>query len=145
MARRNGYDPAGVSGIAEVIRDMPLWCAVVAAAAVYIILAFVPGFFEHGEGPANHVFSTLTRTAAPMLAGIVLASGLVGAFGRWSRGRRAQPAPPQLTAELPAGESPLCPRCGGPMARKTARRGASAGQDFWGCNRFPQCRGTRPA
>ena len=34
-------------------------------------------------------------------------------------------------------ESPACPVCGSPMVRRTARRGANAGRDFWACIRFP--------
>jgi hypothetical protein len=36
-----------------------------------------------------------------------------------------------------------CPRCGSGMVRRTANRGPNAGGNFWGCSRFPQCRGTR--
>jgi hypothetical protein len=36
-----------------------------------------------------------------------------------------------------------CPRCGSPMVRRTARRGRNAGNQFWGCSRYPQCKGTR--
>jgi DNA-binding helix-hairpin-helix protein with protein kinase domain len=39
--------------------------------------------------------------------------------------------------------APSCPRCGSPMQRRTARRGANAGGQFWGCSRYPGCRGTR--
>jgi restriction system protein len=38
---------------------------------------------------------------------------------------------------------PRCPQCNGEMVRRAARRGATAGQDFWGCAAFPKCRGTR--
>jgi restriction system protein len=40
--------------------------------------------------------------------------------------------------------APACPRCGVDMVLRTARRGASAGQSFWGCLRYPRCRGTMP-
>jgi four helix bundle suffix protein len=40
--------------------------------------------------------------------------------------------------------APTCPECGKPMRRRTARKGAQAGQDFWGCAGYPTCRGTRP-
>lgn len=40
--------------------------------------------------------------------------------------------------------SPACPRCGQPMQVKTARRGVNAGNQFWGCTDFPDCKGTRP-
>lgn len=39
---------------------------------------------------------------------------------------------------------PNCPRCGSEMVRRKVRQGASAGQEFWGCPKFPECRGTRP-
>ena len=41
-----------------------------------------------------------------------------------------------------AAPEPLCPKCKGAMVRRTAARGAKAGQDFWGCLQFPVCRGT---
>ncbi len=40
---------------------------------------------------------------------------------------------------------PACPVCGSSMVRRTARKGANAGKAFWGCERYPGCRGTRPA
>jgi restriction system protein len=43
---------------------------------------------------------------------------------------------PELSGE------PVCPGCGGPMVRRTARRGPHAGEEFFGCERFPACRGT---
>ena len=50
-------------------------------------------------------------------------------------GARAQPTP--------EGADPDCPDCGAPMARRTARRGPNAGNQFWGCTEFPECRGIR--
>jgi restriction system protein len=39
--------------------------------------------------------------------------------------------------------APVCPKCGKPMARRKARTGKNAGQDFWGCTGFPDCKGVR--
>jgi len=39
---------------------------------------------------------------------------------------------------------PLCPSCAIPMVKRTARRGANAGSDFWGCSNYPRCRETLP-
>ena len=36
--------------------------------------------------------------------------------------------------------APSCPSCEGPMVRRTNR---TEGTDFWGCQRYPVCRGTR--
>lgn len=38
-----------------------------------------------------------------------------------------------------------CPVCGSPMVRREAKRGANAGKAFYGCSRFPMCRGVREA
>ena len=37
-----------------------------------------------------------------------------------------------------------CPLCAKPMTRRTAKRGANAGGEFWGCTDYPACRGIRP-
>lgn len=34
----------------------------------------------------------------------------------------------------------LCPKCGVPMVRRTAKRGEKAGSEFYGCPNFPKCR-----
>lgn len=34
-----------------------------------------------------------------------------------------------------------CPVCGSPMVRREAKRGANVGKAFYGCSRFPVCRG----
>jgi hypothetical protein len=36
---------------------------------------------------------------------------------------------------------PHCPKCGREMLLRTARGGANAGQQFWGCPNYPRCRG----
>ena len=36
-----------------------------------------------------------------------------------------------------------CPKCGGVMVVRTAKRGANAGNSFWGCSTYPACKGTR--
>jgi hypothetical protein len=36
---------------------------------------------------------------------------------------------------------PVCPRCSGPMVRRIAKSGENAGKEFWGCTKFPACRG----
>jgi len=51
--------------------------------------------------------------------------------------QQASPAAPGPTASA-------CPTCGKPMAVRTARIGARAGSQFWGCTAYPKCTGTRP-
>lgn len=41
-------------------------------------------------------------------------------------------------------EAPECRNCGKLMMLRTARKGAKAGQPFWGCTGFPDCKGAMP-
>lgn len=50
-------------------------------------------------------------------------------------------APAPQTAETSLSAAPTCPKCGGAMERRTAKRGANAGAQFWGCTNYPRCRG----
>lgn len=53
-------------------------------------------------------------------------------------------AEPYVASDLARLEvPPACPACGGQMVLRTAKRGPSAGEDFWGCSAYPKCRGTR--
>lgn len=36
-----------------------------------------------------------------------------------------------------------CPRCSSAMVKRMAKRGPNKGNEFWGCSRFPRCKGTR--
>lgn len=38
----------------------------------------------------------------------------------------------------------VCPKCGGELVQRTVKRGENVGQQFYGCNKFPVCRYTRP-
>lgn len=41
---------------------------------------------------------------------------------------------------LPESSAETCPKCGAEMVLRTAKRGASAGNQFWGCSGYPKCR-----
>ena len=50
----------------------------------------------------------------------------------------------QIINELPEPveeSSPRCPKCGSDMVLRTAKRGDNQGGRFWGCSRYPECRG----
>ena len=51
-------------------------------------------------------------------------------------------APPE-TGFQASPETVECPVCRSSMERRTARRGANSGKAFWGCSRYPACKGTR--
>ena len=59
----------------------------------------------------------------------------------------AVPAPsfvsraPQKTLNVHTQAAHACPRCGATMVLRTARKGINAGNPFWGCSRYPACKG----
>lgn len=42
-----------------------------------------------------------------------------------------------------AESSQACPKCGGELVTRTAKKGANMGKQFMGCVSFPKCRYTR--
>ena len=60
--------------------------------------------------------------------------------------RRARP-PEQLTRSDGSADRtdrarliPACPKCGKPMALRTAQKGKNPGKQFWGCTGYPECK-----
>ncbi len=56
--------------------------------------------------------------------------------------RGAGQATPPVVPQPIAG-TPTCPKCGAEMVLRTAKRGAHAGNSFWGCPNYPKCTGIR--
>lgn len=54
------------------------------------------------------------------------------------RTQQSTPAPAPAVPEQP--HTPSCPQCNAPMIKRTARRGANAGNSFWGCSDYPRCK-----
>ncbi len=50
----------------------------------------------------------------------------------------------QRNSDSPKIQAPKCPKCSETMVRRTAQQGPRAGEPFWGCSRFPECRGIKP-
>ena len=50
----------------------------------------------------------------------------------------------QSDPSAPSDPIPKCPQCGTLMALRTAKTGKNAGSQFWGCTKYPDCKGTTP-
>jgi len=55
--------------------------------------------------------------------------------------RLAYRAKKRLDQSDPTDQIPNCPQCGRPMVLRTAKSGKSAGNSFWGCSDYPNCKG----
>lgn len=49
----------------------------------------------------------------------------------------------QTEIRKPVPDFLICPKCQSEMVLRTATKGQNAGNQIWGCSRFPTCRGTR--
>lgn len=47
-------------------------------------------------------------------------------------------------AVIEPSNKPTCPKCGNEMMLRTAKKGANAGNQFWGCSNYPACRTMLP-
>ena len=57
------------------------------------------------------------------------------------RQRRKDQSDPSDQADL---KPPLCPRCGALMVLRTSKGGKDPGSRFWGCSKYPECKGLTP-
>jgi len=62
---------------------------------------------------------------------------------RLGRKTRLTEPRPQTTLSVQTQSAPACPKCGATMVTRTARQGANAGNTFWGCPKYPACKGVR--
>lgn len=49
------------------------------------------------------------------------------------------PAAPKAVEPPPKQEERICPRCGGKLVVRTAKKGERAGKLLWGCSNWPKC------
>ncbi|MGH7869224.1 MAG: topoisomerase DNA-binding C4 zinc finger domain-containing protein [Candidatus Dormibacteraceae bacterium] len=56
----------------------------------------------------------------------------------------SSPVGPAAPTGAPFDSTPACPKCGSKMILRTAKSGANAGGQFWGCSNFPRCRSVLP-
>jgi restriction system protein len=61
------------------------------------------------------------------------------------RGVSVSGKPVPVSQAVASASEPACPICQSAMVKRTAKRGANSGNGFWGCSKYPGCKGTRPA
>lgn len=52
-----------------------------------------------------------------------------------------RPEPPTAASATTEEKQILCPKCGAIMVKRKAARGLNAGREFYGCSKYPKCRG----
>lgn len=114
----------------SVVRELYGVMAAHGAASGIVVTSgsFTPDAVEFARG------RNVRLIEGPELFGLVREAGAAAPRRADSR-RQAAPAV--------SGSARGCPVCGSPMVRREAKRGANAGKAFYGCSRYPGCRGIR--
>jgi predicted RNA-binding Zn-ribbon protein involved in translation (DUF1610 family) len=148
----------------DLLMDIPWWAGPIVIFGVYASFRWV---FAWMLGPITQetdvskisypILSQAVVNIAPYAAGLaalVWVVALLKKAGQLDKSKEPSPdangpspSPSQSTGRgisAPTEDSNVtCPQCGSPMVLRTAKKGENAGSQFWGCSRFPGCRGTR--
>jgi len=152
--------------IAVVVSRLPWWAGVILAIVFYVWLHHVatqpapppPADMKHmGESVVGQLWRTFALFLQYILPICCLLGAGLSAYRQFGSGRQSNTpgnvkrwsdtgtvAAPEPSPHPKARSTPDCPVCGTSMVRRVAKKGGNAGEAFWGCSHFPQCRGTRP-
>jgi H+/Cl- antiporter ClcA len=129
--------------------ESPWWVSVIVAFIAYIGIKFViPAIM--GGSPLFNGIALLLSSWAKWVALFFLILGAISALFAWRRGELLR-GPATTSKGYPVSEPPrtyaeprvICPICGSNMVLRKAAKGANTGKKFWGCEKFPSCRGVR--
>ena len=91
----------------------------------------------------NQASSLLSRQIRQLEQDFLAYGGLRERMTRARLQSRATMSDKSDKSDLSDGIAPSCPNCGKPMRQRTARTGPHAGELFWGCTGYPECKGIR--
>ncbi|MDD5009240.1 MAG: topoisomerase DNA-binding C4 zinc finger domain-containing protein [Syntrophorhabdaceae bacterium] len=148
-------------GIVKMLLESPWWVSIIVAFIAYIGIKFIiPSII--GGSPLFKGVAILLSSFAIWVALFFLVIGAISALFAWRRGElltgltsvktiRRQVQTATTPKDSSVSESPrtyaeqkvICPICGSNMVLRKATRGVNAGKNFWGCEKFPSCRGIR--
>ena len=101
---------------------------------------FVDQVFAAAGLPILHVPARKSYVAAE------IAAQITPYLGTTTESSTIHPSAEIRSSSPPASTdaTPICPKCGGQMVLRTAKSGTNAGNRFWGCANFPNCRSILP-
>jgi restriction system protein len=144
MARRSSLFDDLMTATAK----LPWWIGVLVAIVSYLgfhAIASQPNALapKTVEGLGEFSRAQLFKTMAIFLQYLLPVAFLFGAAASLiSRGKKRDSVDLFDAGDI-ASSGEGCPICGSPMKVRIARRGGSRGERFYGCSKFPKCRGTR--
>ena len=88
--------------------------------------------------------AAITSADAFVASSVVQPTAVIITPSAENTANQEEPAPVEQAAADPAPSVILCPKCGAPMIRRKATKGANAGKEFYGCANYPHCHGLIP-
>ena len=153
MGRKGKTSPA--VDFIQIASKLPYWVTLVLAVISYFLLhayathptniVIVPGQIDNAMIPA--VLKGLATAGQYVMPILFVAAAILSWFGRSKQtslqkvNATSRPAP----ANFRSFNSPSCPLCSNEMVRRGAKWGTDVGKAFWGCAKYPACKGTRVA
>ena len=150
MGRKGNPSPVG--NFIQIASKLPYRAALVLAVISYLLLnayatqptniVIVPGQIANVMIPA--MLKGLATAGQYVMPILFAASAILSWF------RRSKPTSVQkistssrpVPTDFRSFNSPSCPRCSSEMVRREAKRGPNVGKAFWGCTKYPVCKGT---
>ncbi len=101
---------------------------------------FVDQVFAVAGLPILHVPAKRTYVVAEVAAQLAPYLGAAPESGTVRTPVKVEASSPSVSSS----DAPICPKCGGQMVLRIAKSGANAGNRFWGCSNYPNCRSMLP-
>ena len=153
MARKGKSSPA--EDFIHIAAKLPYWAALILAVISYFLLhAYSTQPITIGAGPgqiANAMIPMVLKglaTAGQIVMPILFVAAAILSWFRRSKPTTLQKVNTSLRsapASVRSDNLVSCPLCSSEMVRREAKRGTNAGKSFWGCSKYPACKGTRVA
>ncbi|WP_395752245.1 hypothetical protein [Prosthecobacter sp.] len=129
------------------VHSVPWWVSGILAAVVYALMRWVSPDVRLDDPMLSMFIKALPDVAwmgAALPLSLTILNLWVTLLKRVNQSARGGIAKDRMSDGEPRHDTaPSCPVCARTMVRRTAKRGANAGADFWGCAQYPACGGTR--
>lgn len=151
MPDKRKLSPA--EAIIDIASLLPWWLCIGLGAVSYFALhayaaspnaPIVPG---HAASSVVPIFLKGLATAGQYILPILLGfAALLSFIKRVKSGSQQAGVTTSISPKATSATgTPSCPVCASPMVIRKAKKGANAGNEFWGCTNYPQCKGTKTA
>lgn len=102
----------------------------------------MPENVTYGGGYAKYIKSKVTPVLSESQVNEITSKIEQGRLARFFKTNREHVKHVKsIVAEKENNPVLSCPKCGGSMVMRETKKGQNIGKKFWGCEKFPQCRG----